>query len=133
MSSTVELNPFSKKPYSPVAEQRREAARKLPVRKDMPAIEQVINDNAVTVLVGETGSGKTTQVGQRMAEERARKGEKKKRIVITQPTVFAANLVSRHRIALCSITLSDAYSVLGRGSNCPRDGCDSWGCGWPTA
>lgn len=46
-------------------------------------IVHTVGDNVITIINGETGSGKTTQIGKMLFDS-------KKRITITQPRVVAA-------------------------------------------
>ncbi|SCU90189.1 LAMI_0E00980g1_1 [Lachancea mirantina] len=66
----------------------------LPVYKSREAILGHINKNSVTILIGETGSGKSTQIPQFLLDQLGN-GNKKK-IAVTQPRrVAAINLASR--------------------------------------
>ncbi|AET39119.1 DEAH-box RNA helicase PRP16 Ecym_4037 [Eremothecium cymbalariae DBVPG len=73
------------------------------VRKSLPAYSvksellQVIRDNQVTVIIGETGSGKTTQLGQYLYEDGF--SNSSRMIGITQPRRVAAISVAQ-RVAL---------------------------------
>lgn len=90
-SSSVEINPRTNKPYSGHCQKVREAARKLPVSQQIDHIKSTVKQNAVTILVGETGSGKTTQVPQALLENLADGMS----IAVTQNRRFAADMVSR--------------------------------------
>ena len=59
----------------------------LPIYAKRTKILETINHNQVVVLIGETGSGKSTQVAQYLAEETLSRGGK---IVVTQPRKIAA-------------------------------------------
>ncbi|KAF5314944.1 hypothetical protein D9619_007398 [Psilocybe cf. subviscida] len=68
----------------------------LPIAKGREALIEEIRNNDVTVLLGETGSGKTTQVPQYILESGiARNGM----IAVTQPRKVAATSLA-HRVAL---------------------------------
>ena len=64
MSSSAgnEVNPLTGKALSANCKIQRARAQNLPVSKDLGAILEKIKNSNVTILVGETGSGKTTQV-----------------------------------------------------------------------
>ncbi|KAG7240878.1 hypothetical protein INR49_023452 [Caranx melampygus] len=63
--------------------------RALPVHERQEEIVQLIRGNRVVLVVGETGSGKTTQIPQFLLDEFSRKGEPC-RIICTQPRRLAA-------------------------------------------
>lgn len=62
MSSNASINPYTKKPYSENYSTLLKSRRNLPVYQSMPEILKAVKENTVVVLVGETGSGKTTQL-----------------------------------------------------------------------
>lgn len=43
--------------------------KSLPIRKYQKEIVDAVRDNVVTVVIGETGSGKTTQLSQMLLED----------------------------------------------------------------
>lgn len=57
----AENNPFTGKPYSARYQKILEGRRKLPVHAQRQEFLDMVHDNQFVVLVGETGSGKTTQ------------------------------------------------------------------------
>ncbi|KAH8105458.1 P-loop containing nucleoside triphosphate hydrolase protein [Cristinia sonorae] len=59
-----ETNPFTKKPYSGQYKKILEARKKLPVFGQMDEFYTMFNKYQIIVMVGETGSGKTTQIPQ---------------------------------------------------------------------
>ncbi|EKM49622.1 uncharacterized protein PHACADRAFT_179035 [Phanerochaete carnosa HHB-10118-sp] len=89
--------------HAAVQEQRKQ----LPIAQGADAIIQEMRDNDVTVLVGETGSGKTTQIPQYLLESGlARNGM----IAVTQPRrVAATSLASRVSVE----TQSQLGSLVG--------------------
>lgn len=60
--SSDSSNPWTGKPYSPKYFEILEKRKKLPVWEYRERFRDLITKNQVIVLVGETGSGKTTQV-----------------------------------------------------------------------
>jgi HrpA-like RNA helicase len=56
------INPWTEKPYSQKYYEIYEKRTKLPVWEQRNEFFNLINNNQVIVFVGETGSGKTTQV-----------------------------------------------------------------------
>ncbi|XBW36763.1 hypothetical protein QEN19_002340 [Hanseniaspora menglaensis] len=83
--------------------------KKLPVYQNKDQILQYINDNQVIVLIGETGSGKSTQIPQFLIEN-VTNGKK---IAVTQPRrVAAISLAGRVAAEYgCSIGEEVGYSV----------------------
>ena len=72
----------------------QEIRNKLPIIKEEQPIMESINENPITVLIGETGSGKTTQVPQFLYEagyaHEKRKDGTNKLIGVTEPRRVAA-------------------------------------------
>ncbi|KAK7679049.1 DEAH-box ATP-dependent RNA helicase prp43 [Cerrena zonata] len=60
----ADLNPFTKQPFTPQYKKILQVRRKLPVYAQMTEFFRVFNENQIIVMVGETGSGKTTQIPQ---------------------------------------------------------------------
>ncbi|KAJ3559577.1 hypothetical protein NM688_g256 [Phlebia brevispora] len=59
-----DLNPFTKQPHTAQYRKILETRRKLPVFAQMEEFYKMFNEHQVIVMVGETGSGKTTQIPQ---------------------------------------------------------------------
>ncbi|KAH9939678.1 P-loop containing nucleoside triphosphate hydrolase protein [Epithele typhae] len=59
-----EHNPFTKRPHSTQYKKILEARKKLPVFGQMDEFLKMFTNNQIIVMVGETGSGKTTQIPQ---------------------------------------------------------------------
>jgi HrpA-like RNA helicase len=66
-------------------ERIQETRRNLPIYSAKERLQAEIRDNASLVIIGETGSGKTTQIPQFVYEEAQASG-----IAITQPRRIAA-------------------------------------------
>ncbi|KAF8158511.1 P-loop containing nucleoside triphosphate hydrolase protein [Crassisporium funariophilum] len=82
-------------PLSAKAKAIQDQRTQLPIAKGRDALVEEIRKNDVTVLLGETGSGKTTQVPQYILESGlARNGM----IAVTQPRKVAATSLA-HRVA----------------------------------
>jgi len=56
-----DINPFTDKPFSDKYRKILAGRRKLPVNKHRKEFLDLVQNNQVVILVGETGSGKTTQ------------------------------------------------------------------------
>ncbi|KAI0804502.1 P-loop containing nucleoside triphosphate hydrolase protein [Irpex lacteus] len=59
-----DVNPFTRQPHTPQYKKILEARKKLPVYAQMEEFYKMYNENQIIVMVGETGSGKTTQIPQ---------------------------------------------------------------------
>ncbi|CAL1702815.1 unnamed protein product [Somion occarium] len=59
-----DVNPFTKQPFSPQYKKILEVRKKLPVYTRMDEFYTMFNEHQIIVMVGETGSGKTTQIPQ---------------------------------------------------------------------
>lgn len=86
------INPYTNRPYSSKYFEIMEKRKSLPVWEAREEFIELVRDNQVVILVGETGSGKTTQIPQFMLEPIVRKG---KCVACTQPRRVAAMSVSK--------------------------------------
>ncbi|CAL1702780.1 unnamed protein product [Somion occarium] len=59
-----DINPFTKQPFTPQYKKILEVRKKLPVYTQMDEFYRMFNEHQIIVMVGETGSGKTTQIPQ---------------------------------------------------------------------
>jgi len=81
-----------------------EARKKLPVYKMRKVILETVRDNQVTVISGNTGCGKSTQIPQYILEELLREG-KRGTILVTQPRrISAITLADRVSQERCEYT-----------------------------
>ncbi|KAG0695850.1 P-loop containing nucleoside triphosphate hydrolase protein [Suillus ampliporus] len=62
-----DLNPFTKQPHTAQYKKILEARKKLPVFAQMTEFYKIFHKHKIIVIVGETGSGKTTQIPQLVA------------------------------------------------------------------
>ncbi|KAK7200746.1 pre-mRNA splicing factor ATP-dependent RNA helicase [Novymonas esmeraldas] len=67
-TSSCALNPFTRQPFSSRYQQLLQSRQRLPVYEKRHLIQETVRTHPVTLLVGETGSGKTTQVPHFLAE-----------------------------------------------------------------
>ncbi|KAF9091707.1 DEAH-box ATP-dependent RNA helicase prp43 [Mortierella sp. AD031] len=89
-----DINPFTNKPFSEKYRKILAGRRKLPVNKHRKEFLDLVQNNQVVILVGETGSGKTTQIPQFMVFDDL-PGFKGKKIACTQPRRLAAMSVAQ--------------------------------------
>ncbi|KIJ19482.1 hypothetical protein PAXINDRAFT_166638 [Paxillus involutus ATCC 200175] len=89
-----DLNPFTKLPHTPQYKKILDARRKLPVYTQMDEFYKMFNQNQIIVMVGETGSGKTTQIPQFVAYSDL-PHVKGKLVACTQPRRVAAMSVAK--------------------------------------
>ena len=68
----------------------REQQMSLPIRQQQKALVEAIRQNETVIVIGETGSGKTTQLAQMLLEEGMASGggpdsKRPSQIAVTQP------------------------------------------------
>ena len=90
----VEINPLTLKPFSQKYETILKQRLELPVYKHKKAFLDLIDNNQCLVLVGETGSGKTTQIPQFVLDFMISKN-KSTMVCCTQPRRVAAMSVAQ--------------------------------------
>jgi HrpA-like RNA helicase len=90
MSSSSAMIPFTNQPFSTSAQALRAKAQELPVSQYLGKIKETVDQNIVTIIVAETGSGKTTQVPQAFLQSLADGTD----MAVTQNRRLAAELVS---------------------------------------
>jgi pre-mRNA-splicing factor ATP-dependent RNA helicase DHX15/PRP43 len=88
------LNPYTNKPYTPKYYEILDSRKTLPVYEHREKFLQLLRENQIIVLVGETGSGKTTQIPQFVLEI-AEITANNKMVGCTQPRRVAAMSVSQ--------------------------------------
>ncbi|VDB91705.1 unnamed protein product [Peniophora sp. CBMAI 1063] len=89
-----DVNPFTKQPHTPQYKKILEARQKLPVYAQMDEFYKMFTDNQIIVMVGETGSGKTTQIPQFVCFSDL-PHTKGKMVACTQPRRVAAMSVAK--------------------------------------
>ncbi|CBH10533.1 ATP-dependent RNA helicase, putative [Trypanosoma brucei gambiense DAL972] len=96
------LNPFTKKPYTPQYYKILAQRTTLPVYQRAKELTQNMRDHQVVLFVGETGSGKTTQVPQFISEM-----ELPGVVVCTQPRRIAAMSIAVRVAAEMDVQLGE--------------------------
>ncbi|OJT09241.1 hypothetical protein TRAPUB_14316 [Trametes pubescens] len=89
-----DVNPFSKKPHSAQYKKILQDRKKLPVFSQMDQFLKMFSQNQIIVMVGETGSGKTTQIPQFVCYSDL-PHTKGKLVACTQPRRVAAMSVAK--------------------------------------
>eukprot|EP01069_Polyplicarium_translucidae_P000235 Polyplicarium_translucidae@DN1132_c0_g1_i2.p1 len=120
MMSRAERDEKAKEKRQNRMQRLAEERRMLPIYNYRDTIIQTVRDNPVVIIVGETGSGKTTQIPQYLLEEGFTEGRVKK-IGCTQPRRVAAMSVSA-RVAEelgCKLGHDVGYSI--RFEDCTSD------------
>jgi len=92
-SNATKINPYTNKAYSANYFVQREQALALPVASALPDLLSAVANNNVVIVVGETGSGKTTQLPKAVLEQLQKDG---RRLAVTQNRRLAAQLVSAY-------------------------------------
>ncbi|CAE6478517.1 unnamed protein product [Rhizoctonia solani] len=89
-----QYNPFTRQLYSDKYKKILEGRKKLPVFAQMEEFYKIFNENQIVVMIGETGSGKTTQIPQFVAYTDIPHA-RGKLIACTQPRRVAAMSVAK--------------------------------------
>ncbi|KAJ4463032.1 putative Pre-mRNA-splicing factor ATP-dependent RNA helicase DHX15 [Paratrimastix pyriformis] len=107
-----QTNPLTQKPYSAQYYQILEKRTKLPIYEHKEEFLRLVRENRVVVLVGETGSGKTTQIPQFLVSDEFLGGGRYQ-IGCTQPRRVAAMSVSKRVADEMDVTLGEevGYSI----------------------
>eukprot|EP00276_Gloeochaete_wittrockiana_P016285 CAMPEP_0184349888 /NCGR_PEP_ID=MMETSP1089-20130417/37332_1 /TAXON_ID=38269 ORGANISM="Gloeochaete wittrockiana, Strain SAG46.84" /NCGR_SAMPLE_ID=MMETSP1089 /ASSEMBLY_ACC=CAM_ASM_000445 /LENGTH=713 /DNA_ID=CAMNT_0026682391 /DNA_START=68 /DNA_END=2209 /DNA_ORIENTATION=+ len=105
------INPYNQRPFSSRYFEIFEKRKSLPVYEQKEQFIKLLSENQIIVLVGETGSGKTTQIPQFCVEAGYTRG--KKMIACTQPRRVAAMSVSKRVSEEMDVTYGDevGYSI----------------------
>ncbi|ETW76415.1 hypothetical protein HETIRDRAFT_389434 [Heterobasidion irregulare TC 32-1] len=89
-----DVNPFTKRPHTPQYKKILAVRKKLPVYAQMEEFYNMFSKHQIIVMVGETGSGKTTQIPQFVAYSDL-PHMKNKVVACTQPRRVAAMSVAK--------------------------------------
>ncbi|KAF8116630.1 hypothetical protein N665_0015s0007 [Sinapis alba] len=115
------INKWNGKPYSQRYYDILEKRKDLPVWLQKDEFLRTLNSNQTPILVGETGSGKTTQIPQFVldAVEAGNKDKHKKWLVgCTQPRKVAAMSVSRRVADEMDVTIGEEVGYIIRFEDC---------------
>ena len=107
----MHINPYTGKPFSQKYYEILKQRQNLPVWEQRDAFFELIRKNQTIVLVGETGSGKTTQIPNFMVEVGVQRG--KRMVACTQPRRVAAMSVSKRVSEEMDVELGEevGYSI----------------------
>ncbi|XP_011040915.1 PREDICTED: probable pre-mRNA-splicing factor ATP-dependent RNA helicase [Populus euphratica] len=115
------INRWNGKPYSQRYYEILEKRKNLPVWHQKEDFLQVLKRNQVLVLVGETGSGKTTQIPQFVLEAvELESSDRRRKMMIgcTQPRRVAAMSVSRRVAEEMDVTIGEEVGYSIRFEDC---------------
>ncbi|XP_075165231.1 DEAH-box helicase 15 [Haematobia irritans] len=110
------INPFNKRPYSQRFFQLYKKRITLPVFEYQADFMRLLNNHQCIVLVGETGSGKTTQIPQWCVEYAVSQG--KKGVSCTQPRRVAAMSVAQRVSEEMDVKLGEEVGYSIRFEDC---------------
>jgi pre-mRNA-splicing factor ATP-dependent RNA helicase DHX15/PRP43 len=113
------INPLNLKPYSARYHEIYQGRLKLPVTLYKEQFIQALQNNQSLVLVGETGSGKTTQTPQYCIE--AGYSKNGKMVACTQPRRVAAMSVAQRVADEMDVTLGEEVGYLIRFEDCTSE------------
>ncbi|UJR30298.1 hypothetical protein I4U23_017835 [Adineta vaga] len=120
--SNPHINPYTHQAYSQRYQDLYKKRRQLPVWEYKEAFMATLAKNQVTVLVGETGSGKTTQIPQWCVDFAvslpAVKGQKRRGVACTQPRRVAAMSVAQRVANEMDVTLGEEVGYSIRFEDC---------------
>jgi pre-mRNA-splicing factor ATP-dependent RNA helicase DHX15/PRP43 len=111
------MNPFTNAPFSDRYRKILEQRRNLPVTKLRQQFLDLLHSSQVVVLVGETGSGKTTQIPQYLVYDLLPHFSKKL-VACTQPRRVAAMSVARRVSEEMDVALGSQVGYTIRFEDC---------------
>ncbi|EXB55979.1 putative pre-mRNA-splicing factor ATP-dependent RNA helicase [Morus notabilis] len=121
MAGNSLVNTWTGKPYSQRYFEILEKRKTLPVWQQKDEFMQVLRNNQTLILVGETGSGKTTQIPQFVLEAVEAEYPDKRRkwmVACTQPRRVAAMSVSRRVAEEMDVTIGEEVGYSIRFEDC---------------
>ncbi|KAK8718178.1 hypothetical protein V6N13_045421 [Hibiscus sabdariffa] len=121
MSANSSINQWNGRPYSQRYYDILEKRKTLPVWQQKEEFLQVLKANQTLILVGETGSGKTTQIPQFVLDAvdiETPDKRKKMMVACTQPRRVAAMSVSRRVAEEMDVTIGEEVGYSIRFEDC---------------
>ncbi|CAG8437119.1 4210_t:CDS:2 [Diversispora eburnea] len=112
-----EINPFTNKPFTKRYQEILQSRRSLPVHAQRKEFLDLVHNNQFVVFVGETGSGKTTQIPQFLCYD-VLPHLKKKQIACTQPRRVAAMSVAQRVADEMDVKLGEEVGYNIRFEDC---------------
>ncbi|KAM7490715.1 hypothetical protein LguiA_033636 [Lonicera macranthoides] len=115
------VNRWNGRPYSQRYYEILEVRKNLPVWHQKEEFLKVLKQNQTLILVGETGSGKTTQIPQFVLEAiEVESADKRKKFMVgcTQPRRVAAMSVSRRVAEEMDVTIGEEVGYSIRFEDC---------------
>ncbi|KAI8049085.1 P-loop containing nucleoside triphosphate hydrolase protein [Syncephalis plumigaleata] len=112
-----DVNPFTGRPYTDTYRAILKKRRDLPVTKLRQDFLDLIQSSQVVVLVGETGSGKTTQIPQYLVYD-VQPQQRNMMIACTQPRRVAAMSVAKRVSEEMDVTLGEEVGYSIRFEDC---------------
>ncbi|GIX65735.1 ATP-dependent RNA helicase [Babesia caballi] len=109
------INRYTKQPYSRTYYEILEKRRQLPAWTARRNFVKLLRRNQVLILVGETGSGKTTQMAQFVVDARLNEGLQ---VAVTQPRRVAAMSVAARVADEMDVTLGETVGYSIRFEDC---------------
>lgn len=114
------FNHFTQVPFSSTYKEILSKRRQLPVHKQRAEFLNLIHSNQILVLVGETGSGKTTQIPQFLLFDEQPQ-LKNRQIACTQPRRVAATSVAKRVSQEMDVELGATVGYSIRFEDCTSD------------
>ncbi|CAI7810573.1 unnamed protein product, partial [Closterium sp. NIES-53] len=125
-AAATTINPYNGRPYTQRYFDILEKRKTLPVWQQKQEFVDLLKKQQIIVLVGETGSGKTTQIPQFVVE--CLNATNKKQVACTQPRRVAAMSVSRRVADEMDVTIGEevGYSIRFEDCSGPKTSLKGW-------
>ena len=114
----TKMNPYTNRPYSQKYVEILETRKKLPVHKQKSEFLDALAASQTLVLVGETGSGKTTQIPQFLVDDGY---TSTKMVVCTQPRRVAAMSVAKRVAEEMDVKIGEEVGYSIRFEECTSE------------